>query len=180
MHSYQHRFRTMTDQLPVEEDLTCLDWDDYRASLAEKQAIVQLDWKPVELNGLNGTQYQLEVSNWYKVQERSLYSVRITDGPLYACHRNLHNSFLDVTENWYPFWGDGSVVTMTYFGRGIGDSYVNGYLTTTRSVEQLAKYRAKAGADWVRGFVVYIQPEVDRWEAKHAEIVADIGDDDVV
>ena len=177
MHSYQHRFRTMTDQLPVEEDLTCLDWDDYRASLAEKQAIVQLDWKPVELNG---TQYQLEVSNWRKVNERSLYSVRITDGPLYACHRNLHNSFLDVTENWYPFWGDGSVVTMTYFGRGIGDSYVNGYLTTTRSVEQLAKYRAKAGADWVRGFVVYIQPEVDRWEAKHAEIVADIGDDDVV
>ena len=177
MHSYQHRFRTMTDQLPVEEDLTCLDWDDYRASLAEKQAIVQLDWKPVELNG---TQYQLEVSNWRKVNERSLYSVRITYGPLYACHRNLPNSFLDVRENWYPFWGDGSVVTMTYFGRGIGDSYVNGYLTTTRSVEQLAKYRAKAGADWVRGFVVYIQPEVDRWEAKHAEIVADIGDDDVV
>ena len=41
MHKCQHRFSTMTDQLPVEEDLTHLNWDDYRASLAEKKAIVQ-------------------------------------------------------------------------------------------------------------------------------------------
>ena len=155
----------MTDQPPVEEDLshlTHLNWDDYRASLAEKKAVVQLDWKPVELNG---TQYKLEVSNWYKVREQSLYSVRITDGPLYACHSNLPNSFLDVRENWFPFWGRGSIVNLSYFGRCIGDSDVNGGFLTTNSAKELAEYRARAGADWVRGFVEHIQPEVDRWEA---------------
>ena len=112
-----------------------------------------------------------------------MYSVRITDGPLYACHSNLPNSFLDVRENWFPFWGRGSIVNLSYFGRCIGDSDVNGGFLTTNSAKELAEYRARAGADWVRGFVEHIQPEVDRWEAmweaRRAEIVADMCDDDV-
>ena len=42
------------------------------------------------------------------------------------------------------------------------------------------KNRTRAGMEWVRGFVEHIQPEVDlweaMWEARRAEIVADLYD----